>query len=185
MSCRFFEASIAISLLACPAGLLHEPSHPQELEILSPNQFVLLLATPQINLLSYLNTRQGDGCVLTPLFSSSISYKTMDLSWKDASRHSERRRKFNVAELKRSAAAAVYQNVDEVARVEKLAQGGFNQTFPITMHDGFQLVGRILSPVPEPKYHIVAGEGAIMYVFRSQGTTVLKIYSYWAIGEPC
>jgi hypothetical protein len=45
----------------------------------------------------------------------------MDSSWNDASRHSERRRKLNVAELKRFAAIVIDRDVDEVVRFEKLA----------------------------------------------------------------
>lgn len=107
----------------------------------------------------------------------------MDWSWNDASRHSERRRTFNVAELKRFAAAAVNRNVDEVARFEKLAEGGFNRTFLITMHDGFQFVGRIPYPVTEPKHLIVASEVATMDFLRSQGIPVPKIYDYSATSD--
>ncbi|KAL1982078.1 hypothetical protein VTN96DRAFT_1791 [Rasamsonia emersonii] len=65
----------------------------------------------------------------------------------DALRRSERRRVFNVSELKRLAAASVNQNAEDVVRFEKLAEGGFNRTFLVTMRDGFQFVARIPYPV--------------------------------------
>ncbi|CBX97314.1 predicted protein [Plenodomus lingam JN3] len=45
-----------------------------------------------------------------------------------------------------------------MARFEELAEGGFNRTFLITMHDGFKFVGRNPYPVTEPKHLIVASE---------------------------
>ncbi|KAH2460525.1 hypothetical protein KXW63_000568 [Aspergillus fumigatus] len=67
--------------------------------------------------------------------------------YNDALRHHERRRAFNVSELKRLAALAVQQKEDDVASFEKLAEGGFNRSFKITMRDGFQFVARIPYPL--------------------------------------
>ncbi|KAH6857251.1 kinase-like domain-containing protein [Alternaria rosae] len=103
--------------------------------------------------------------------------------WNDALKHSERRRVFDVSELKRLAAAAINQNVEDVTSFEKLAEGGFNRTFLITMRDGFQFVGRILYPVTEPKHLVVASEVATMDLLRLHGIPVPKIYSYSATSE--
>jgi hypothetical protein len=107
----------------------------------------------------------------------------MDGSWNDALKHSERRRVFDVSELKRFAAAAVNQNVEDVTSFEKLAEGGFNRTFLITMRDGFQFVGRVPYPVTEPKHLVVASEVATMDFLRLHGIPVPKIYSYSATSE--
>jgi hypothetical protein len=107
----------------------------------------------------------------------------MDWSWNDASKHSERKRVFNVLELKRFAAAAVNQKVEDVARFEKLAEGGFNRTFLVTMRDGFQFVGRIPYPVTEPRHLVVASEVATMDFLRSHGVPAPKVYSYSATSE--
>ncbi|XPT00062.1 hypothetical protein M3J09_009224 [Ascochyta lentis] len=98
--------------------------------------------------------------------------------WNDALKHSERKRIFNVSELKHLAAAAVNRSVEDVARFEKLGEGGFNRTFLITMHDGFQLVGRIPYPVTEPKHLVVASEVATMEFLRMNGIPVPKVYKY-------
>jgi hypothetical protein len=96
----------------------------------------------------------------------------------NALRHSERRRVFNVSELKRLAALAVNRNVEDVARFEKLGEGGFNRAFLITMHDGFQLAGRIPYHTTEPKHLIIASEVATMDFLRINGIPVPKVYSY-------
>lgn len=93
-------------------------------------------------------------------------------------KHSERRRLFNVLELKRLAASAVNKSVEDVARFEKLGEGGFNRTFLITMHDGFQLVGRVPYPNTEPKQLVVASEVATIDFLRMSGIPVPKIYGY-------
>jgi hypothetical protein len=83
-----------------------------------------------------------------------------------------------VSELKRFAAAAVNQRAEDVARFEKLAEGGFNRTFLITMRDGFQFVGRIPYLVTEPRHLVVASEVATMDFLRSHGIAVPQVYSY-------
>lgn len=118
-----------------------------------------------------------------PFILSSLSLLTMDWSWNDAVKHSERRRVFNVSELKRFAAAAVNRDVEDVARFEKFAEGGFNRTFLVTMQDGFQFVGRVPYPITEPKHLVVASEVATMDFLRLHGIPVPKIYSYSATSE--
>ncbi|KAH2984236.1 hypothetical protein KXV25_001497 [Aspergillus fumigatus] len=103
--------------------------------------------------------------------------------YNDALRHHERRRAFNVSELKRLAALAVRQKEDDVASFEKLAEGGFNRSFKITMRDGFQFVARIPYPVTEPKSLLVASEVATIDFLRSHGIPVPKIYGYSAVAD--
>jgi hypothetical protein len=108
---------------------------------------------------------------------------TVDWRWNDSSQHSARRCVFNVPEFKRLAAAAVDRKVEDVVRFEKLAEGGFNRTFVITMRDGFQFVGRIPYPVTQPKRLVIASEVATMDFLRSHGIPVPKVYSYLATPE--
>lgn len=95
-------------------------------------------------------------------------------------RHRERRRVFNVPEFKRLAAVAIQQNGDDVIGFEKLAEGGFNRSFLITMRDGFQFVARIPYPVTEPKFLVVASEVATMDFMRAHGIPVPKVFGYSA-----
>ena len=60
----------------------------------------------------------------------------------------------------------------------KLAEGGFNRTFLITMHGGFEMVARILYPVTVPKFYAIASEVATMRLLRSSGPPVPEVYDY-------
>jgi hypothetical protein len=57
----------------------------------------------------------------------------------------ERYVQFNVAELQRVAANAV--NRDRCIRMVKMAEGGFNKAFLLTMDDGNEVVARIPTPI--------------------------------------
>src|ERR1700689_1769862 len=96
----------------------------------------------------------------------------------DALRHAERRRVFNVDGLCRLAAQSVDRSPDDVVDLEKLAEGGFNRTFLITMRDGFQMVARIPYPATIPKYFAVASEVATMALLRSSGLPIPQVYRY-------
>ena len=60
----------------------------------------------------------------------------------------------------------------------KLAEGGFNRTFLITMHDGFEMVARIPYPVTVPKFYATASEVATMRFLHSSGLPVPEVYDY-------
>ncbi|KAF8270741.1 hypothetical protein EI94DRAFT_1885584, partial [Lactarius quietus] len=76
------------------------------------------------------------------------------------------------------AAEAVNQSPDDIIHLEKLAEGGFNRTFLITMRCGFQMVARIPYPATIPKYFAVASEVATMALLRSFGLPVPEVYGY-------
>jgi len=76
----------------------------------------------------------------------------------DALRHAERRCVFNVDGLRRFAAQSVDRSLTDIVDFAKLAEGGFNPTFPITMCDDFQMVARIPYPATVPKYYTVASK---------------------------
>jgi len=96
----------------------------------------------------------------------------------DALRHAERRRVFKVDELSRLAAEAVNRSPDDIVRLEKLAEGGFNRSFLITMRCGFRMVARIPYPATIPKYFAVASEVATMTLLRSFGLPIPEVYGY-------
>src|SRR5260370_34730178 len=93
-------------------------------------------------------------------------------------RHAERRRVLNVAGLRRLAAESVDRSPDDIIDLKKLAEGGFNRTFLITMRGGFQMVARIPYPATIPKYFTVASEVATMALLRSSGLPILEVYGY-------
>jgi Phosphotransferase enzyme family len=58
----------------------------------------------------------------------------------------------------------------------KLAEGGFNRTFLITMHDGFEMIARI--PYPVTEFYAIASEVATMRFLRSSGLPVPEVHDY-------
>ncbi|RPD52727.1 hypothetical protein L226DRAFT_550868 [Lentinus tigrinus ALCF2SS1-7] len=96
----------------------------------------------------------------------------------DKLRHAERRRDFNVDELRRLAAESVKRSPDDVESLRKLAEGGFNRVFLITMRDGFRMVARIPYSATAPKYFAVASEAATLAYLRSAGVPTPEVYGY-------
>ncbi|KAJ7731138.1 protein kinase subdomain-containing protein PKL/CAK/Fmp29 [Mycena maculata] len=93
-------------------------------------------------------------------------------------RLAERRREFDVDELCRLAAQSVGRSFQDIDTFVKLAEGGFNRTFLITMHGGFEMVARIPYPVTVPKFYAVASEVATIRFLRSSGLPVPEVYDY-------
>ncbi|KJA25351.1 hypothetical protein HYPSUDRAFT_64929 [Hypholoma sublateritium FD-334 SS-4] len=93
-------------------------------------------------------------------------------------RLAERRREFDVDELCRLAAQSVGRSSRDINTFVKLAEGGFNRTFLITMHDGFEMVARIPYPVTGPKFYAIASEVATMRFLRFSGLPVPEVYDY-------
>jgi hypothetical protein len=105
------------------------------------------------------------------------------ISWNEELRLAERRRPFNVKELANTAAAAVQRSPKDLVKFEKLAEGGFNRTFLLSMRDGFQMVARVPYPTTEPKHLLVAGEVATMDYLRSHGIPTPEIYGYSTVSR--
>ena len=84
---------------------------------------------------------------------------------------------FDVAELKKAAAAAVSKDAASVQSFHKLAEGGFNRVFELTI-DGLQVIARLPYPSTYPKHFSVASEVATMDLVRSYGVPVPKVLDY-------
>ncbi|RPD53323.1 protein kinase subdomain-containing protein PKL CAK Fmp29 [Lentinus tigrinus ALCF2SS1-7] len=96
----------------------------------------------------------------------------------DKLRHAERRRHFNVDALRRLAAQSVNRKPDDIESLRKLAEGGFNRVFLITMRDGFRMIARIPYSNTVPKYFAVASETATLAFLRSAGVPTPEVYGY-------
>ncbi|KAF8161339.1 protein kinase subdomain-containing protein PKL/CAK/Fmp29 [Crassisporium funariophilum] len=96
----------------------------------------------------------------------------------DELRHAERRLVFNVDGLRRLAADSVKRSPDDIDRLEKLAEGGYNRTFLITWRDGFRMVARVPYPKTVPKHFAVASEVATLAFLRSVGLPTPEVYGY-------
>ena len=99
-------------------------------------------------------------------------------SYNDDPRRAERRLVFKADELCQLAAEAANRSPRGIVRMHKLAEGGFNRTFLITMRGGFRMVARIPYPVSIPKYFAVASEVATMALLRSSGLPIPEVYGY-------
>ncbi|KAI0772853.1 kinase-like domain-containing protein [Trametes elegans] len=100
--------------------------------------------------------------------------------YNDALRHKERRVAFDVDGLCRLVAESVHQSPTNVVSISKLAEGGFNRTFVVALHDGRQVVARVPYPMTVPSYYAVASEVATIEHQRSRGIPVPEIYGYSA-----
>ncbi|KAF8256640.1 kinase-like domain-containing protein, partial [Lactarius quietus] len=116
--------------------------------------------------------------IMAHLPSNLFEYTSGRWIFNDDLRQAERRLVFKVDELCRLAAEAVNRSPDDIIHLEKLAEGGFNCTFLITMRCGFQMVARIPYPATIPKYFAVASEVATMALLRSFGLPVPEVYGY-------
>ncbi|CZT47153.1 uncharacterized protein RSE6_07686 [Rhynchosporium secalis] len=89
---------------------------------------------------------------------------------------------FDVAELKKAAAAAVLKDAANVQSFHKLAEGGFNRAFELTI-DGLQVIARLPYPSTYPKRFSIASEVATMNLVRSYGVPVPKVLGYSATSQ--
>ncbi|KAI6001341.1 protein kinase subdomain-containing protein PKL/CAK/Fmp29 [Pisolithus albus] len=96
----------------------------------------------------------------------------------DELRRAERRRVFNIDGLCRLAAESVQRSPDDIESLRKLAEGGYNRIFLITMRDGFRMVARIPYLATTPKYLAVASEAATLAFLRSRGLPTPEVYGY-------
>ncbi|KAH7346883.1 phosphotransferase enzyme family protein [Rhexocercosporidium sp. MPI-PUGE-AT-0058] len=97
--------------------------------------------------------------------------------YNESLRLKERILHFNVVELKKAAAAAVNKDAAKVQSFRKLAEGGFNRAFELTI-DGLQVIARLPYPSTYPKHFSVASEVATMNLVRSYGVPVPKVLDY-------
>lgn len=101
-------------------------------------------------------------------------------SYNESKRLLERFLRFDVSALSRAAAVSVGRSDGDVKSIRKLAEGGFNRTFELTMSDGLQVIARLPYPSTQPKRLAVASEVTTMDLVRSQGIPVPQIYGYSA-----
>lgn len=87
--------------------------------------------------------------------------------------------------MKRLTAQAIQQKEDDVIEFKKLAEGGFNRSFLITMRDGYKFVARIPYPATEPKFLVVASEVATLDFLQAHGIPVPKVFGYSAVADNC
>ncbi|KMQ44666.1 hypothetical protein HL42_4674 [Trichophyton rubrum] len=91
-------------------------------------------------------------------------------------RLAERYVEFNVEALKRIAAKAVDR--DSTASIKKLAEGGFNRVFLLTMNDGFEVIVKIPYLLAVPQKLTTESEVATLDFLRGKSIPVPKVYAW-------
>ncbi|KAF3484439.1 protein kinase subdomain-containing protein [Arthroderma uncinatum] len=101
--------------------------------------------------------------------------------YNESLRRGERTLVFNVQELKRVAAASVDRHETDIKSLKKLAEGGFNRVFEITMKDDdTRILARLPYPSTVPKRLAVASEVATLDLLRRHNIPVPKVLGYSA-----
>lgn len=93
-------------------------------------------------------------------------------------RRAERRLEFDVDALARAACRSVGRQIDGIASITKLAEGGFNRVLQITFSDGYAVLARLPYRTTAPKHYAVASEAATLGLLRSQGIPVPTVLAY-------
>ncbi|GLA27970.1 phosphotransferase family protein [Aspergillus phoenicis ATCC 13157] len=93
-------------------------------------------------------------------------------------RLTERRGVFNIDALKSNAAQSLERCITDIKSLTKLAEGGFNRIFQITMLDNTQVLARLPYPSTEPRQLAVASEVATLALLRAHGLPVPRVYAY-------
>lgn len=99
-------------------------------------------------------------------------------SWNEPRRLAERRLAFNVDELINAAAKAVDKPPSDVKSLCKLAEGGFNRVFDISMKDGSSILARLPYPSTLPQRLAVASEVTTMDLVRAHGVPAPRVLGY-------
>ncbi len=80
--------------------------------------------------------------------------------WNEEEQLSARFRRFNVEQLKQTAARSV--GAKSCTSIEKIGQGGYNKVFRLTTDDGRAVIARIPNPNAGPAFLTTASEVATM-----------------------
>jgi hypothetical protein len=75
---------------------------------------------------------------------------------------------------------SVQQREGDITDFEKLAEGGFDRSFLVTIRNSFRLVARVPYPATKPKLLVIASEVATIDFLRPHGIPVPKIFRYSA-----
>jgi hypothetical protein len=96
----------------------------------------------------------------TSEFEDFYRYTSGRWLWAEEARLKERYKKFNVSGLKRLAASA--SGAHSCVSITKLAEGGFNKVFRLSMDNGAVVIARIPNPNVGQACRVIASEVATM-----------------------
>lgn len=111
-----------------------------------------------------------------------FSYTSGRFIYNEQKRLEERYVVFDVAALKE--AVCKHTGRGRVTNLTKLAEGGFNRAFLVTLDDCFQVIVKIPYHISVPKQYATASEAATLTFLRSKGVPVPEVYGWSAIIHP-
>lgn len=110
-----------------------------------------------------------------------FSYTSGRFLFNEELRLRERYVKFDMNGLLREVERHLGPSHGRAAHIAKMAEGGFNRVFRVTMDDGFEVVAKIPYPIVGPKHYATASEAASLRFLYSKGIPVPKLYGYSAL----
>ncbi|KAF3895442.1 APH domain-containing protein [Trichophyton interdigitale] len=124
------------------------------------------------SLLSILGTKASEDI---------FTYTSGRYVFNESLRKKERYVRFDIDAFKKLAAGHI--NHGKVADITKLAEGGFNRVFLLTMEDGFQAIAKMPYQTALPKYYATASEAATMELLRTMNIPVPNVLGYSASSD--
>ncbi|KAF2656341.1 hypothetical protein K491DRAFT_767808 [Lophiostoma macrostomum CBS 122681] len=114
----------------------------------------------------------------SPLLCPLFEYTSGRWIYNESQRLAERRLVFNVDELKKATATSVNRPVSDVKSCRKMAEGGFNRVFDISMEDGSSVLARLHYPSTVPRHLAVVSEVATLDFVRAHGIPTPRVLAY-------
>ncbi|KAE8151418.1 kinase-like domain-containing protein [Aspergillus avenaceus] len=105
-----------------------------------------------------------------------FAYTTGRYLFNEKLRFEERYVEFNIEALEMVAAKSVGR--EKVVNTRKLAEGGFNGVFVLTMDDGSEVIAKIPYPLTVPKTLTTESEVATLEFLRTKGIPVPQVFTY-------
>ncbi|KAE8350091.1 kinase-like domain-containing protein [Aspergillus coremiiformis] len=113
-----------------------------------------------------------------------FSYTSGRYLFNEAQRLRERHVEFDLAALLQEAEKIFSPHHGRAASMVKLAEGGFNRVFLLTMQDGFEAIVKIPYHIAGPKHFATASEAATLQYLLSKGVPVPRVYGYSGRSNP-
>jgi hypothetical protein len=107
-----------------------------------------------------------------------FSYTSGRYIYNEDARLRERYVEFDPGALLREVEKHIGLGHGRASRITKLAEGGYNRVFQVTMDDGFEAIAKIPYSSTGPKYYATASEAATLTYLNSKGIPVPRVYGY-------
>ncbi|KAL2840323.1 kinase-like domain-containing protein [Aspergillus pseudodeflectus] len=109
-----------------------------------------------------------------------FSYTSGRYIYNEDARLRERYVEFDPGALLREVEKHIGLGHGRASRITKLAEGGYNRVFRVTMDDGFEAIAKTPYSSTGPKYYATASEAATLTYLHSKGIPVPRVYGYYS-----